>query len=73
MALHVQVCVMQTVRVITLSFWIIYIPCSRNLVLLDQIHSQVTVGGTLHDGLSGSCIAEQMQQEVNDVAMISSQ
>jgi len=31
------------------------------------------VGGTLHDGLSGSCIAEQMQQEVNDVAMISSQ
>jgi len=24
-------------------------------------------GGTLHVGLSGSCIAEQMQREVNDV------
>jgi len=34
MALHIQVCIMQIVRVITLSFRIIYIPSSRNLILL---------------------------------------
>jgi hypothetical protein len=35
---------MQTVRVMALSFWIIYIPFSRDLVLLNQIHPQVMVG-----------------------------
>jgi hypothetical protein len=35
---------MQTVRVMRLSFWIIYIPFSRNLVHLHSIYSQVTVG-----------------------------
>jgi hypothetical protein len=34
---------MQTVRVMTLSFWIIYFPSSRNHVLLDQIHPKTTV------------------------------
>ena len=33
-ALHIQVCIMQIVRVKTLSVGIIYIPSSRNLVLL---------------------------------------
>jgi len=44
MVLPIQVCVMQTVRVMTMSFWIIYIPTSKNLVLLHQIHPQVMVG-----------------------------
>jgi len=60
---------MQTVRVMTLSFWTIYILCSRNLELLNQIHLDVIVGGTLHDGLSGFRVAEQVQREVNDVDM----
>ena len=42
--LCIQVRIMQTVRVMTLSFWTIYIPSPRNLVLLHQIHPQVMVG-----------------------------
>src|SRR5215469_4680755 len=57
---------MQTVRVMALSFWTIYIPCSSaSRPNPSTSHS----GETLHDGLSGSRIAERVQREVNDVDM----
>jgi hypothetical protein len=54
------VCVMRTVRVMTLSFWIIYIPSSRNLVLHNPIHPQVTVRRPFMMVLAAH-IAEQVQ------------
>ena len=37
------------------------------MLLTKSIHKSLRE--TLHDGLSGSCIAEQVQREVNDVDM----
>ena len=48
----------------TLSFWTICIPSLRNRMFLHQIHPASCGRKTLHDGLSGSCIAEQVQVEV---------
>jgi hypothetical protein len=38
---------MQIVRMMTLNFWTIYIPSSRNRMFLHQIHPEVGVGRSL--------------------------
>ena len=47
MALLIQICITETVRTMTLGFWTVYIPSSRNLRLLHKIHQQFTVGTPL--------------------------
>jgi len=44
MTLLIQISITETVRTMTLSFWTVYIPSSRNLRLLHKIHQQFTVG-----------------------------
>ena len=44
MGLLLQACIMQTARMVTLSFWTIYNPSLRNRMLLYQIHPEVVVG-----------------------------
>ena len=61
---------MQTVRVITLSFFLVNLRSFLKESCASPPNPSTSHGReTLHDGLGGSHVAEQVQQVVNDIDM----